>query len=181
MTIGERIKAFRKGKGLSQKELGEILGVSGAMIGQYETGQRKPRLDTLQRIATALGVEWTELVPEDEQGTAIVTHVIEKAGLTVTDKDGNVIHQGDGRKWRKLSAEEVYRLGILKPLPTPIERVTRDMSQMTQEGQEKVAGYAADILPRYRAETASQSAPPPSEGNDTTPSPNAPETPPEGE
>lgn len=113
MTIGEHIRETRKGKGLSQKELGKILGVSGAMIGQYETGQRKPRLDTLQRIAAALGVDWTELVPVDQRATTIVAHVIEKAGLTVKDKDGNIIRQGDGKPWRKLSTEEAYRLGIL--------------------------------------------------------------------
>lgn len=113
MTIGERIRACRKERGFSQKELGEILGVSGAMIGQYETGQRKPRLDTLQRIATALDVEWTELIPTNEQGAVIAAHVVEGADLTVKDKDGNIIRQGSGRKWRKLSTEEAYRLGIL--------------------------------------------------------------------
>ncbi len=47
-----------------------------------------------------------------------------------------------------------HMTGKLKALSTPVERVTCDMSQMTQEGQEKVADYAADILPRYRAEPA---------------------------
>ena len=47
-----------------------------------------------------------------------------------------------------------HMTGKLKSLSTPVERVTCDMSQMTQEGQEKVADYAADILPRYRAEAA---------------------------
>lgn len=47
-----------------------------------------------------------------------------------------------------------HMTGKLKSLSTPVERVTCDMSQMTQEGQEKVADYAADILPRYRAEPA---------------------------
>ena len=78
MTIGEHIKATRKNKGISQKELGKALGVSGSMIGQYETGQRKPRLDTLRRIADALGVEWTELVPEEQQGATVIDHMTEK-------------------------------------------------------------------------------------------------------
>ena len=52
---------------------------------------------------------------------------------------------------------------------------------MTEEGRGKVADYAEDILPRYRAETAPQSPLPPSEGTDTTPAPDAPETVPEGE
>lgn len=61
-----------------------------------------------------------------------------------------------------------------------ITRINRNISQMTQEGQEKVAGYVEDILPRYRAETAPQSPPASQEGKDTTPPPDAPETPPEG-
>ena len=61
----------------------------------------------------------------------------------------------------------------LKALSTPLERVTRDMSQMTEEGQSKVADYAADILPRYRAETAPQSTPP-APGDTDTPTPQNP-------
>lgn len=58
----------------------------------------------------------------------------------------------DGDTAAKMTIDHV--VGKLKALSTPIERVTRDMSQMTQEGQEKVADYAADILPRYRREDA---------------------------
>lgn len=72
-------------------------------------------------------------------------------------------------------------LGRLKKLQTPIERATRDMKQMTEEGQNKVADYAADILPRYRAETTPQSTPAPSEGKDTTPASDAPHRPQEDE
>ena len=57
----------------------------------------------------------------------------------------------------------------LKALSTPIERVTRDMSQMTQEGQEKVADYAADILPRYQKEPESPPQATPHKKGDTTP------------
>lgn len=58
MTTGEMIKAARKKAGLTQKELGAMIGVSGAMIAQYETGVRIPKLDTVQRIAEPLGVPW---------------------------------------------------------------------------------------------------------------------------
>lgn len=50
-------------------------------------------------------------------------------------------------------------VGKLNALSTPIERVTRDMGQMTLEGQNKVANYAADILPRYRVPAAPQDPP----------------------
>ena len=39
---GEKIRAARKSAGLTQSELGKMLGVSGSMIGQYETEARRP-------------------------------------------------------------------------------------------------------------------------------------------
>lgn len=62
MTTGERIKLARKGKNMSQKELAEKIGVSASMIGQYENGLRNPKVDTIQRIACALGIDWNQLV-----------------------------------------------------------------------------------------------------------------------
>lgn len=39
MTVGERIKKLRKEKGLTQTELGELLGVKKAAVQKYESGQ----------------------------------------------------------------------------------------------------------------------------------------------
>ena len=54
MDIGEKIKAARKSAGLTQKELGEKLGVSAAMIAQYETGKRTPKISTIEKIMNAI-------------------------------------------------------------------------------------------------------------------------------
>ena len=61
MTVGQRIKAERKAKGMTQEDLGKKLGVSGAAIAQYETGRRYPKVETLERIATALNVDVSKL------------------------------------------------------------------------------------------------------------------------
>ena len=53
MTIGERIKKARKNKGWSQSELGQVLGVSQQMIAQFENSKRRPKLETLDKIAAA--------------------------------------------------------------------------------------------------------------------------------
>ncbi len=63
MTTGQRIQAARKQAKLSQKELGAKLGVSGSMIGQYENDQRKPKIQTLSKIAAALGTTVGYLSP----------------------------------------------------------------------------------------------------------------------
>lgn len=59
--IGTKIKKYRKEKGLTQKELGKLLNVSGAMIAQYEKGIRKPKIETLDKIASALGVKIADI------------------------------------------------------------------------------------------------------------------------
>lgn len=56
-TIGEKIKTVRLQKGVSQAALARCLGVSTAMICQYEVGKRKPKVETLSKIAGALGVD----------------------------------------------------------------------------------------------------------------------------
>lgn len=66
MTTGQRIRDARKKAGLTQKQLGEQIGVSGAMIGQYETGIRNPKPDTLKKIADPLGVHVYELYGDEE-------------------------------------------------------------------------------------------------------------------
>jgi transcriptional regulator with XRE-family HTH domain len=50
--IGKRILNARDKAGLSQAELGEAIGRSGAMIGHYENGKRAPFKD-LRQIAEA--------------------------------------------------------------------------------------------------------------------------------
>lgn len=62
MTIGEQIKQIRQKKGLSQKKLGEILGVSQQMIGQYENPYSNLKLETIRKIADALNVDYTEII-----------------------------------------------------------------------------------------------------------------------
>lgn len=56
MTDGECIRAIRKQAGLTQKELGDRLGVTQAMINRWESGTRNPTAQTMRRIFDALGV-----------------------------------------------------------------------------------------------------------------------------
>lgn len=57
METGKRIRDYRKKAGLSQKELGERLGVSQQHIAQYESGKRLPKLSTMVKLASALNID----------------------------------------------------------------------------------------------------------------------------
>lgn len=54
MSFSDRLKEARKKSSFTQKQLADMLEVTPAMIAQYETGKRKPKQDTLNRIAAAL-------------------------------------------------------------------------------------------------------------------------------
>ena len=63
MKIGENIRHARQKAGLTQKELGEKLGISQAAVGQFESDKANPKIETLLKIATALNIKLSELVP----------------------------------------------------------------------------------------------------------------------
>ena len=60
--VGARIRRIRSEKGLSQAELGEMVGLTADRIQKYENGARKPKSDLLKRIAEALQVSTLALV-----------------------------------------------------------------------------------------------------------------------
>lgn len=66
MTFSEKLKNIRREKGFSQKEIAEKLGVSQPSYAQYENGKRKPKIETLRRIASALGVGLEDFMSEAE-------------------------------------------------------------------------------------------------------------------
>ena len=86
MTLGELIKHHRKEKGLTQKELGELLGVSPQMVAQYERNVRNPKKETLQRIAKALNVSPAEFFEDSSLITAKDERDIKKDLDSIMDK-----------------------------------------------------------------------------------------------
>ncbi|MHB8127593.1 MAG: helix-turn-helix domain-containing protein [Mobilitalea sp.] len=56
MTVGEKIRAYRNLRGISQKILGELSEMNEVTIRKYEAGDRNPKSDQLLKIANALGV-----------------------------------------------------------------------------------------------------------------------------
>lgn len=62
MTVGENIKRIRKEKGLTQKKLGELCGINEANIRKYENGNQNPKIETVDKIASALGVNIVDIM-----------------------------------------------------------------------------------------------------------------------
>ena len=59
--VGMRIRSLREAGGLTQEELGEKAGLNYKFIGELERGRVNVSLDSLQKIAEALGVKTGDL------------------------------------------------------------------------------------------------------------------------
>lgn len=68
-TIGERIRERRKELGMTQKQLADKLGVKYQTVQAWELNSRNPKLETVEKLASALGVSSGWLVYGDEDSS----------------------------------------------------------------------------------------------------------------
>jgi transcriptional regulator with XRE-family HTH domain len=60
--IGKRIQEIRIKKGMTQEALAERINISKSSISEWEACKRVPRMETLRKIAEALGVDVWEII-----------------------------------------------------------------------------------------------------------------------
>ena len=60
-AVGQRIRNYRTKKGLSQEKLAELSGCHPTYIGQLERGEKNATLESIERIAAALGISLSKL------------------------------------------------------------------------------------------------------------------------
>ena len=65
-SIGDNIRMVRKQKGITQKVLGEMIGVSNTYLSDIEIGRTNPSIKTLKKIASGLEISYIELLKDTE-------------------------------------------------------------------------------------------------------------------
>ena len=97
MAIGKRIRFFRNRKGMTQKQLGEILGFLGktsdVRMAQYESEARTPKQDLVKEMANIFDVSPRAItVPEIDSYIGLMHTLFaleDMYGLTIGKNDGN--------------------------------------------------------------------------------------------
>jgi transcriptional regulator with XRE-family HTH domain len=64
----ENLRRIREERGLSQRALADRAGVVKSTIYEAEAGRHIPRIQTLEKLADALGVSIVELLPPRKRG-----------------------------------------------------------------------------------------------------------------
>jgi transcriptional regulator with XRE-family HTH domain len=73
--LAENICAARLSAGLTQYQLGEMVGVSNITIAGYENNRRQPRVDILEKIATACNVSLDFLITGQSSDNLVETKI----------------------------------------------------------------------------------------------------------
>lgn len=96
MAIGQRIKFFRNRKGMTQKQLGEILGFLGktsdVRMAQYESEARVPKIDLVKEMAQVFDVSTRAINVPDIDTYLGLMHTLfaleDMYGLKIKEADG---------------------------------------------------------------------------------------------
>lgn len=198
--LGENLKNARKQKGLTQNKLAELIGVQRSVISKYESGLIEPSVAQIERMADALGVSLENLLglqsfdEKFSQWNDRVSNLKKYLKLAYEKTDGAPplsLLGVDDELFSKLLDEIIYYdrnfndaddlrsemhelAEIVGASTTSRGRIIAALDDMNDEGQNKVADYAEAIQVLYPRST-------PNRVKDTTPAPDAPEAPPEGE
>ncbi|MCW5321708.1 XRE family transcriptional regulator [Verminephrobacter aporrectodeae subsp. tuberculatae] len=94
-SVGAAIRELRLKEGLTIAEVSELAGISRGMLSKIETGSTMAGMDTLARIARALGVAMSVLFSKYDAETSTAQHVRKGAGMEVVrrgTKSGHTYH-----------------------------------------------------------------------------------------
>lgn len=79
VEFGKRLKDLRNAKNLTQKQLGDMIGVKNSIISFYENGDRMPSPEVIRLLAYYLHVTSDYLMGIEKKPT------VDVSGLTETD------------------------------------------------------------------------------------------------
>ncbi len=176
-TFGQRLKELRNDRGISQNELSKHIGVSKSSVNMYERDEREPGFETLEAIADFFNVNMDYLLGR-EQEIIINVQVPERlfsvsarptlikfiATLNSPDSPNLLedLAQARAEMDTTFSVEDFEHLSeVLRSINAAYEQA---LNLVVQSGDSTAA-------------KGPQVSPAPQEGTDTTPLPDAPETP----
>ncbi len=89
-TFGQRLRAARLHAGFSQSELEEISGIPKARLSRYENGHVAPSIQTLERLARALGVSEASLLGDQRAVLEEFFNVLYERGVRIHSPEQGV-------------------------------------------------------------------------------------------
>lgn len=117
--VGSRIREERKKKNMSQKVLGEKIGVKHNTISSYEKGTNAPEQDALFGIARALDIKVDDLFPSTTEDES--TNDLERALKMTNNFNVDDVQLLKGLIEKALSMDEIEREKFLESIRFTID------------------------------------------------------------
>ena len=146
-----RIRAIRKSKGLTMKQLGAAVGAAESTVSHWETNQREPDIETLNKLAEYLNVSidfligrpyaltipverWNKSLQEDYKKAKDYEKVF------LEYKHGGVLFQYDNVAFRlsPTFTEEERALGLNDNHPIALSDDDRELINLFAEAEERL-------------------------------------------
>ena len=108
--LGALIKNLRKERKITQKKLGEMLGVSEGTVSKYEANVSLPPFETMRSIASIFNVSMDTLCGTEHQGTLSIHGLTETQTETLKDLI-DAYRVKNTQKGRQLTQEQFAVLG----------------------------------------------------------------------
>ncbi len=93
MGFGDRIKALRAGKGLTQVELAERLGTKQSTLRMWELGKAQPNFQTLLKLSDTLGVSVDFIVGKSSSSESAYPAMKKEYALGVISKGFDALEE----------------------------------------------------------------------------------------
>ena len=114
--IGNRIREFRKSRRFKLEELAKASGISKALLSKIENAKVGSPISVYSRIATALGVKFSDLFPDEEKkGGCVVLRKSERKRVLVGQAVNGYQFEALGHRWPNTN----FNPFLLTYLPQP--------------------------------------------------------------
>ena len=133
MTLGENIKRLRKNKGMTQKELGEFLGIQERMVQKYEFNTSDIQFSKLKKLSELFEVPIEVLISEKEN--------------IVESKNNKLIFSDEIRECLRLATND-FKVNFR----TSSYAQTKDLSESIL-ALERALSYQLQIEEKYKIES----------------------------
>ena len=92
MSWQEKVKTLMLDRGINQKQLSQLSGITESSISRYLRSERRPRLDIVVNFAKAFGVSTEYLLDEgeDSETSAYETSAYETISTAIARKGGEL-------------------------------------------------------------------------------------------
>lgn len=150
MSIGSKIRKYRKQQGLTQKELAKLSGLNEVTIRSYEADKYKPKQENLKKLANALGVYIGELDADWSKNINLENIDFREFALELSDLNNAISRKYEYKKKTLLNTLDAN--GIIYVQDIQEQKIISDFRELNSNGKMEALKRIEELteIPKYQ-------------------------------